>query len=150
MKSSKSPLFVIAVSLLSLGLWSCSDFTDEYYSVVPPEVTPQVNEFFKIASEKGLKLDRSTLKIYYTTFKDFRAGNADIDNQVIKLDTTSSMWTINRESLLFHELGHVYLHRGHDDKKVNGYVGSIMNTYLYSYGAEERQYYIDELFMPHK
>ena len=57
------------------------------------------------------------------------------------------MWTINRESLVFHELGHSYLGRGHDDAILdNGYYKSIMNTYVISYGPDMRDYYIDELF----
>tara|TARA_Y100000385_G_C13090016_1_gene638257 strand:+ start:1547 stop:2020 length:474 start_codon:yes stop_codon:yes gene_type:complete len=55
-----------------------------------------------------------------------------------------------REQVIFHELGHCYLQRGHDDSKDgNGVCMSIMHssTDICSLNyAQNRDYYLDELF----
>lgn len=128
---------------------SCN-FIDDEYSVIPPDSKLIVDQFFKIAHEKGVRVDPMALKIYYVNggLEGFVAGKATISKEIINIDTTSTAWIVNPESVLFHELGHIYLHRGHDDASIDGHAKSIMNTYGVSYWPKIRQYYIDELFNP--
>lgn len=61
---------------------------------------------------------------------------------------------LDRESLIYHELGHCILNREHNDFVIvytDGRVikKSIMNAYLFSEYRKYRSYYIYELFHPH-
>jgi hypothetical protein len=135
--------------ILSLAILCSCNFVDDDYSVIPPEVKPHVEEFFKIAHDKGLNISPYQLKIYYSSIGDnFVAGNTHLSEEVINIDSTSTAWAINPESVIFHELGHLYLHRGHDDEFIDGYEKSLMNTYGVLYAPKTRPYYIDELFDP--
>ena len=58
---------------------------------------------------------------------------------------------MHREFIVFHELGHCFLDRGHDDSKdANGKCASIMNSgsaqCRANYTTESRNAYLDELF----
>ena len=60
---------------------------------------------------------------------------------------------IDREILIFHELGHAILERSHTNEKLsNGDWKSMMLSNrqfgLYQAGSKERTYYLDELFDP--
>lgn len=75
----------------------------------------------------------------------------------IQIATNRGCWDRtdwDREILVFHELGHALLARGHkDDLLPNGLRASVMyggNVFgLYSeLRSEHRQYYVDELFNP--
>lgn len=64
-----------------------------------------------------------------------------------------SFTTANKEQVMYHELGHCLLKRGHDDSMlvINPYYSvpaSIMNTYHFSYQVYTQNYshYINELF----
>jgi len=57
----------------------------------------------------------------------------------------------SREMVVFHELGHCILNRGHsEDRTANGYCASIMRSGTGScrtlYNSQNRNYYLDELF----
>lgn len=56
------------------------------------------------------------------------------------------------EEVIFHELGHCVLRRGHIGGKINGKVISIMNPYILEPEDydENRDYYIKELFLGEK
>lgn len=141
--SSVKALYLILFACL---LTSCSDFIDDNHTSIPKECQNEVVEFMRIANSKGLNIDTYNLEISFFTSNGTVAGDASLKDTRMRIDTTSSMWHINKESLIFHELGHIYLKRKHDDSSIDGYAKSIMNSYLISYGKDKRQYYIDELF----
>ena len=65
-----------------------------------------------------------------------------------------SLSDMERENFVFHELGHAFLNRGHDDRMLcDGSVASLMTggpNYLtvYTEPGEDRDYYIEELIDP--
>lgn len=138
--------------LVCLALLSC---TEPNVSVIPAECRPHVEEFFQLAAQHGLAITPEDLKIYYVHFGDLRQGNSTPSEHIVRIDTASLYWKTNPEALLFHELAHVYLHRGHDDAMIGMYPKSIMNSaaipaygtsYLVPFPAGSRDYYIQELF----
>jgi len=62
-----------------------------------------------------------------------------------------SLSDMERENFVFHELGHAFLNRGHDDRMLcDGSVASLMTggpNYLtvYTEPGEDRDYYIEEI-----
>lgn len=135
--------------LIAISSVSCmSTIMDDDYSSIPPDVKPYVDDFFKIAHSKGLNINPVHLKVNLINNEGFVAGQANLSNETITINIKSTSWKINPESVIFHELGHLYLHRGHDDSEINGYQKSIMNTYSVMYWNSVRQYYVDELFDP--
>lgn len=144
---------IFAIGCLLLGV-AC---TEEPVSIIPSECQEHVNEFFRHAGEKGLLISPQSLKIYYTTFGDLRQANSTPSEFIIRVDTSSLYWKTNPEALLFHELGHVYLNRDHENKLIGMLPKSIMHAdQMPAYGKslftvyppENREYYIDELFDP--
>ncbi len=75
-----------------------------------------------------------------------RGGEAIVTIDKREWEANSSTW---REMLMFHELGHCVLGRGHiDTLKPNGKPESLMHRSLFSesYYRSNRQDYLDELF----
>lgn len=137
-------LLIVIASFVAV---SCN-FVDDNYSIIPPNVRPHVNEFIRQAKQRGIDVDVSTLKVEFIGYNDFTAGDASRENETIRIDTTTEVWGINPESLIFHEMGHLYLGLGHDDSMVDGYQKSIMNSSCVLYWPAVREYYIEELFNP--
>ena len=69
---------------------------------------------------------------------------------VIKMSEWKRYSWANQEVLIFHELGHCFLDRGHDDKMVdNATPKSLMHSSgSYTYYKENQDYYRYELFNP--
>ena len=125
---------------------------------VPPEVDVWVQKFIEEGEARGLDLDIKRLRI---RLRDNLMSNGnDVAGKClnrggrrpeIELDGTFSQLTPEiQEQLVFHELGHCILDRGHSDALLeNGHFASIMNTSFWSYieGQQfKRSYYLDELF----
>jgi len=142
--------------LILVMMSSCADFVDDDYTIIPKWTRPHIHEFFRIAKSKNLNIDSVGLKIFYKKFSGTILANSTPDDKIIRIDTTTLSWKLYREALIFHELGHVYLHRGHrDDFFVSGRPKSIMNSIqlpIYtdstslSTNPDYRKYYINELF----
>lgn len=138
--------------VFSLVLSSCNiiDFNDKGF--IDPEIKPYVDSFVKEAEARGLYFDVSDLKI---SFKDLRQGQQGTTYPTTKkifIDNNSAGWKLEPEVLVFHELGHLYLKLGHDNRMMGlGYYQSIMaNAGDPQYNSDEhyyrRQYYVDQLF----
>jgi hypothetical protein len=82
-----------------------------------------------------------TCSYHYTTPNDI----------TIDLEYWNGVSALRREMVVFHELGHCYLGRGHTETAfANGICTTIMNSgtsgcYV-AYTAQNRDYYLDELF----
>jgi len=112
---------------------------------VEKEIKPYVDEFNRICKIKSdtnvrfglLEGDTVGLCIY-----DFFNSNVIIDESAWESYSHNK-----REVLVFHELGHCVLNRGHNKKKTNGRPESIMYPYVlngYSY-FNHRDVYLKEL-----
>jgi hypothetical protein len=127
---------------------------DEQIRFVEPQLKPYVDSFIEEAAARGVSIDASQLTISFGTHDG--AAYAVRSTNTIVVDSTSYDWVSGlREQLVYHELGHLYLGREHDDDMIGNYPKSIMA------GVEDpwdegrqrqrlgmRKYYIDELFNP--
>ncbi|MCO5234462.1 MAG: hypothetical protein LC105_11440 [Chitinophagales bacterium] len=131
---------------------------------VPNDIQPLVSTFLVEANKRGHRLVIDDLIITYkyniVTAKIHAAGLCRKrygHTPIIFIDTTSPNWRasdISKEQLVFHELCHCILNRGHNpDTLMNGNFASIMKPSGETiYGAVlnyfKREYYLDELFNP--
>lgn len=127
----------------------------------PVEVRDIVWLFAKEGTDRGRNISFTKLKkiilqgpisgVYSSGGNAAKAYYSHHD-KTIYFDTTAHDFKLNREVLVFHELGHAVLRRGHINVKLsNGEQASIMHSealpdYRYTF-AFKRQYYIDELFL---
>lgn len=138
--------------VLLLFLSACSSMDDDYRRI-DTGLRPFLKEFIKEAELRGVQIDTSNLKL---TFSGHISGGAQgrtwYDTHSIMIDSTSSDWGDASTTLVFHELGHLYLRREHDNGEINGHLKSIMNgPYSPIFEGEKayrRKYYVDELFNP--
>jgi hypothetical protein len=144
-------------------LTACADRSAKVYDV-PAEVHPIVETFIFEAGIRGKRLKVDDLVITYENnlFSDYNKAAGICRRRyghtpVIHIDTNSANWKtseMSREQLIFHELCHCLLGRGHkDDLLQNGNFASIMkSTGEVLYGpmltSHKRAYYLDELFNP--
>ncbi len=135
-----------------------------------------VNKFYEEAEQRGFILQKSNLIVEFAeTLEDDSCGLCTRPNRkkeiqrIVQISQTETCWgglsSLNKETLLFHELGHCLLNRDHDDALFpSGAPKSIMATVLdgpyqacvYVFGGSEnvekcnfsvrRGYYLDELF----
>lgn len=148
----KKNLLVLLTIVTCLS--SCmSNIMDDDFQEIDPLLMPYVTSFVKEASDRGIEVDISTLKMYFYKL-DGAAGDANHNYNIIRIDSTTVNWKVNPEEVVYHEFGHLLLHRGHDDSKLldenNKEVPkTLMSTTAsrkYKNHFDRRQYYIDELF----
>ncbi len=149
--------------ILFLFVLSCRDRDVKVYDV-PKEVQPFVSSFLAEAGKRGHRLVIDDLIITYKfniiTAQTHAAGLCRRrfgHTPIIYIDTTSQNWKASdysKEQLIFHELCHCILNRGHvRDTLQNGNPSSIMKPSgetIYGPVLNEfkRNYYIDEIFNP--
>lgn len=142
---------------------ACQDRRMKVYEV-PDEVQPFVSSFLVEAAKRGHRLVIDDLIVTYKfniiTSQVHAAGLCRKrygHTPIIYIDTTSPNWRssdMSREQLVFHELCHCILGRGHtSDTLLNGNAASIMKPSgetLYGSVLSEfkRSYYLDEMFDP--
>jgi len=159
--------FFCLVLLLS-GCSSDDNFEPVYN--VPEEFQPIVDTFLAEARARGHEFQINNLIIAYDDELEIRycgtCNSNSMSNDIQKIISINSRkcWIndAQKEALIFHELGHCFLGREHDDTKLpNGDPKSMMvedNLSIYSpcvyvFGNNvdcnftyKRTYYIDELF----
>lgn len=135
--------------ILLFGLTACSDFIDENHYSVFPEAEPYVRSFFREAEKRHFYFDQSILSIEFKKM-DHYAG-LSMNGNSIYIDTTSQAWHRDPEALIFHEMGHSFLHRKHNSEKIeNDIPKSLMFPIAMNHWGGSlnyrREYYVDELF----
>jgi hypothetical protein len=137
---------------------ACSSDDPEF--VIPDEFTVYVDRFVSEARDRGITINVDNLDIKFVGETDPPGfcGFGLVDPPRVQIKQSDGCWNlrtdIEKEILVFHELGHAILRRGHiNDKLPNGDFKSLMfdgNQFsLYNqYTPEKRKYYLDELFNP--
>lgn len=143
----------ILIFSLSILLSSCfSTIMDDDYGSIEPELKPFVDSFVKEAKLRGIVIDTWNLKIRFNELSN-EAGLTLYSTTQILIDSSSYEYSANPEALIFHELGHLYLKRDHDNQMLedSGIPKSIMCSVACPLYTEtlsyRRQYFIDELFL---
>jgi len=158
-------LFSCVLLLTMIKLSSCSedDEPSDY-----PDLTNYLDRFEQEAGKLGYDFDLSKIKVAYVdeikinnqTYCGYGYSNYDgAGLRRIEISKSGQCnWAgrsdIERENLFFHEIGHSFFLRSHDEtKQCDGSPLSLMNSTTNSwkiYGSEdeERTYYISELIDP--
>jgi hypothetical protein len=97
-----------------------------------------------------------TIKFNRDLALDGNVGHCRREGGKVVISIEPTWWYENyhlyylREAIFFHECGHCFLNRGHDDRENSfGRAASIMHTEFYQYKgyyAQNREYYLKELF----
>lgn len=149
--------------ILCFFIFSCQNRQQKVYQV-PDEIQPIVSSFIIEAYKRGHRLVIDDLIITYK-YNIFTSGIHAAGlcrtrfghTPIIYIDTTTFNWKnseMSREQLIYHELGHCILGRGHTkDTLQNGQPASIMKPsgetlYGSVMSQYKRAYYLDELFNP--
>ncbi len=126
----------------------------EDQSVIDPAFQEYVDRFVTEADLRNVKIDISKLKVTYGDTLKYYCGYGLTNDVVIRSYCWENSSDINKEILLFHELGHAILGRMHDNTILpNGDFTTIMapNGFYSCYSEftpEKRKYYLDILFIP--
>jgi hypothetical protein len=160
-------IFLFIISLLAACSTDNSEPTglvgftsdDALFPTVTPELRPFYIAFEQEAAERGLDID---LTIEGVTGNIVQLGNNSVlglcrrsgvePNRVaVDIEAWNNSTPAFREVIVFHELGHCVLDRGHLDEQENGACLSIMHSGLTDCivdleDADIREQYLDELF----
>jgi len=136
-----------------------TSLSDEDYENIHPEMRSYFIDFQNEAIKRGLDF-KTELNLLNTTFADI--ANAGVAGQCSWHSSQPNLVTIDtpfwntasktlREWVMYHELGHCILNRGHNEStNQNGLCISIMASGTGScqsvYNATNKEYYLDELF----
>jgi len=157
----------VAIITIGLILNSCASDPFESSKPVPQEfqfveeaIIPYYQSFQKEAKERGLQIDLNNLEIsaeIKEIAQEHVAGSCSFGSHInnhITIDKT--FWEKAsqplREFVVFHELGHCALLRGHDESSdAQGRCLSIMRSGLGNcvdvYSPQNRKILLDELFI---
>ena len=151
-------------------MYGCEKTSEEVFYDVPEEFEPFVELFIQEAKSRGIDLEIENLIIAYDDEMDdaicgsCNSRTPDANLQKIILINANICWIsdLQKEALLFHELGHCILGRDHEATQLpNGDPKSMMikdnisiySGCIYAFGDTDecnfvfkRPYYLDELF----
>ena len=152
-KKAKYILFFLALTAFA----GCEK--KEIVLTIDPELQPYFDTFLEEGSQRGRNIQ---IENYLITASIEEISRQSVAGQCTQSEGTISQVLIDqqywrgytplqRESLVFHELGHCILKRSHlDDKDLEGNCVSIMEsgggTCALLYNDENRSLYLDELF----
>lgn len=143
---------------LMLLLLACEKDEADYTVTVDEALVEYFELFIAEGAVRGVEVDLSGISGYIEQIERVNvAGNCTITSEgrrEIRLDEVfwRSSTPTNREIVVFHELGHCYLDRGHDDtfNDETNRCNSIMNSgrapCSFNYFGPLRAAYLDELF----
>lgn len=155
----KKTIFLLLVFILIF--FSCSDAPKDV--VIDPELQPYVDRFLAEAAKRGHDIDLADSGLDMIFEVDIStadyAGQCRYNLGANEIAIDRERWDDSNESrkewLVYHELGHCVLDRGHrNDQFENGMWKSLMRGDLSSeqsrlplcYTWDREQYFIDELF----
>lgn len=121
-----------------------------------------IQRFVDEASARNVDIKFGSINFTFTDNLDFACGTGDSINRLVRISTRPECWIertdIEREILMFHEIGHARLGRLHDNTKLpNGDFKTLMVSGMVSAGSldvytkdtpEKKAYYLDELLDP--
>jgi hypothetical protein len=143
----KIPYILIAMTLVACGKKEVLD--------VAPEFQPYVGRFEQVSAKVGSPVTVSDLIVKFGPMlhKNENGACEVMSDKTPTVTINEKVWNqmddLERESLMFHELGHCVLHRNHKKEiTAQGVPVSIMNPYrIDSFLYEENtEYYHQELF----
>jgi len=136
---------------------SISACGDKKTQSINPLFVPYVDAFFEEAKNRNINIALSDfdLTMRFAVVDEF-IGTCNTGNVTIEIDRESwrSFSNVNKEWLIFHELGHCILGRDHNNEKNdNGECRSVMNETINNLNCSTnlcsslwKDYYFDELF----
>lgn len=141
------------ILLTAILATSCYSGMDDDYTYVDPLIRPYFDDFVQQAASRGIEIDTFGAKVAFGPMnKEGRQAYTSHRYRQVIIDSSSYKWKNYPESIVFHELGHLFLRREHDNNRVNYNPTSIMDSNEipeYELGRPElRDYYLDELFNP--
>ena len=144
--------------LIGLGLLLIGCDKAPVYHVAPP-FEPYVQRFIEEAAARGVVIDFSDTGLFIQFREAFDSESSGVCRADHHIEIEKVYWDdlsdTQREGLIFHELGHCELSRGHiNDVLSNGEWKSRMRGYplpedrsaVINYNGIRRDYYVDELF----
>jgi len=154
----------VAILMLSCNEDDSSFITQEAFVDVDARLQPFFTSFEEEAAARGLDIDLAATRISAVISEIEGEGIAGqcrrtISNLANDIVIDETFFTnprvpfLIKELIVFHELGHCFLLRGHrEDSLPNGACVSIMRSgiedCLDNYNSNTRSFYIDELFNP--
>ncbi len=151
-------VFVVLIACVGCGNSSNEEEIPSPYQGVDEELIPYFKRFEEEAANHGLNLDLTELGVTGSLERivDHRvAGRCDFGSRhvTINSNTWSTSIDLKLEEIIFHELGHCALRRGHrEDQSVNGACLSMMRSgrggCIFLYNEITRAKYLEELFDP--
>ncbi|HEY5825801.1 MAG TPA: hypothetical protein VIT44_15610 [Cyclobacteriaceae bacterium] len=149
----KSEKVVFVLFLLAIA---CSKDDD----AIPSAFSDYVNRFVAEGKVRGQSIDVSALSVNFVEETELAGycGYGTVDPPRVQIRQTDNCWMtrsdMDKEILLFHELGHAILRRQHtNDTLPNGdyksmMIGSNQFNIYNSHTPEKIAFYLDELFNP--
>lgn len=151
------PAIIVFLSVLA-GCQKAEEATPAI--TVDAAFQPYFERFEAEGALRGLDIELAAEQIGAVFSDELAAGQVGLCTQYtsgigiieIRATTWSAADDLEREHLIFHELGHCYLGRSHDDTKdAAGFCLSIMQSgdgsCRYNYRNATRAAYLDELFV---
>ncbi|MDX1477811.1 MAG: putative metallopeptidase [Saprospiraceae bacterium] len=148
--------FIAFLCLLGLCTTGCDK--DPVYNVAP-SFEPYVQRFIDEAAARGITIDFSDTGLFIQFREAFDSESSGVCRSDHHIEIEKVYWDdlsdTQREGLIFHELGHCELSRGHVNEVLsNGEWKSRMRGYplpadrsaVINYNGDRRDYYVDELF----
>jgi len=155
-------LIVVMFGITTLN-WQCASdpVEDEAVIDVKPEFQPYLDAYIVEANKRGVetKFEETGLSIDFTEKQSgILSGVCFIGQHKIEIDRSdwNTLSDNEKEGLIFHELGHCHLDRGHTNvllpngewkSRMRGdpFEDEMMSTNV-NYSGRRRDYYIEELF----
>lgn len=158
--------YILVYSIIVLLLYSCSagggvtlGMPTRMYPNVDQRLWIYFERFELAARERGMLVDLIEVGISGEIYEISKANVVGLCNHNVidpnHIVIDGLFWNrssiLKKELIIFHELGHCYLLRGHNDEiNENGTCASLMRSgtrgCLDLYNEENREVYLDELF----
>lgn len=156
--------YAISAAAVVLAVSACDNSPKDEYT--EPEFKPYVERFFEYARQYGLgHVEDYGLHIEFADLTDGRAGQCFMGSRPVHIQIDRDYWYNSiagignsedvREDLIFHEMGHGFLDRGHTNGVLenNDWQSMMCGDELphgrasnINYRGFRKEYYINELF----
>lgn len=158
----KTGKYISLMFLIPLSIVSCREDMELEEEVAPvfieEELMPYFDDFRLAALDRDITVNYDSAQIHgiLTELPDLIPGQCFQNNRGLKeVRIDEAYWNsaseIEREFIIFHELGHCFLGRSHlDTENLSGVCVSIMHSGTSgcrnAYNLSTRRIYLDELF----